>query len=150
MWWHLAYPGLGAPWKAVLPSDFTSTKQLSKKVFKKGRISWNKTSPLPEAKLQGMAQDPLEVPVWCRRSIYHADAQRNDAAHGSRVTVFIARHFPYPAITSQTETTLPWPKACRAFCQPKKKNQSTWGLNPALSKTSTFQLIHSSKAKINP
>lgn len=28
-----------------------------------------------------------------------------------------------------------------------KKNQSTWGLNPALSKTSTFQLIHSSKAK---
>lgn len=105
----------------MLPSDFTSTKQLSKKVFKKGRISWNKTSPLSKAKLQGMAHDPLEVPVGCRRSIYHAEAQRNDAAHGSCVTVFIARPFPYPAITRQTETTLwPWPKTCGASCQPKK------------------------------
>lgn len=53
------------------------------------------------------------------KAIYHGGAQGDDAAHGSCVTVFIARHFPYPAITSQTETTLPWPKAWPAFCQPK-------------------------------
>lgn len=54
-----------------------------------------------------------------KKAMYHAEAQGNDAAHGSCVTVFIAKHFPYSAITSQTQTTLPWPKACGAFCQPK-------------------------------
>lgn len=148
MWWHPAHPGLGAPWKE-LPSDFTSTKQLSKKAFKKGKISWNKTSPLSKAKLQGMVQDPLEVPEWCRKSNLPCRSSGKWCCTRELCHCIYSKAFSLPCYHKPDRDNTAMAKGLASFLSAKIK-QSTWGLNPALSKTSTLQLIHSSKAKINP
>lgn len=113
---HCSWPGSSLESSAA--SDCTDTKQLSKKVFEKGRISWNKTSPVSTARLQGMAQDPLEAPECCRKSNLPCRAQGNAAAHGMCHCIY-SRAFSFPCYHKPDTNTLPWPKACGAFCQAK-------------------------------
>lgn len=61
-----------------------------------------------------------KLPCGAERATDHLEARRIAAVHGTYFTVFIAKHFPFLDITSQTETTMTWPKACQAFCQPKE------------------------------
>lgn len=138
----------GAPWKAVLLSDFTSPKQLSKKVFKEGRISWNKRSPLSKAKLQGMAQDPLEVPEWCRKCNLAGRSPGKWCCTRELCHCIYSKAFSLPCYHKPDRNNTAMAKGLSSFMSAKIK-ESTWGLNPAPSKTTTFQLIHSSKAKIN-
>lgn len=109
---------LGAAWKAVLLQIVQTQSNFLRKCLRREGSHGPKPALCPQPGCREWHRTPWKLLSAAEKAIYHAEP-REMLLHTGCVTAFIAGHSPSPAITNQTQTTLPWPKACGAFCQAK-------------------------------